>query len=179
MSKIPIHGDEDPLQLRRNILYFMNIVTDLWCHHVLTLTDREQMERSHCAAMERMDRVGFLSMFLLNVYPVIDWLHIIHLQSHRDPVTKSAMNLYMEMSHLDACFERSLDMVLEDVSFCWQIDDSSIWNSAAEDVVKRLIIVQDVGVADLYLTEFVESMMLYAVQGTSCVMPLVTALAAI
>ena len=176
-SKIPIRG-EDLTELRREILYFINIVTDLWCHHVLTLMDQEQIDRSHCSAMNKSTsalKYGYLSAFFGAVYPVLESLFN----------CQDAMNLYIQFDYLEACFiscGTSMSSVLEDIAYCWIVSDALNWDRAAIEVLKKLKDADDIGVAELYLTEFLESMLRYTVGGQggeSSLIPLVAALSVV
>ena len=75
------------------------------------------------------------------------------------------------------CFAKG---ALDDILYCWMIEDADgKWSVAIDSMVENIKSVDNIGVAELYLTEFFESMLLFILDGTASIMPIFTSLAGV
>jgi len=173
MTKLPIKKHQDST---KEILYFLHILTDAWCQPVNLRNDPKQL--SNCKRIgARNSKFGFLGTFMQSMYPILGSL--VEIRMHDG--SNDAMALFVDIVNLKRCFGEKWSIKAKNMTTCWLIHEPKRqkWHNAHLEIIGKLKRVENIGIAELYFVEYMESLLLFVSDGSASMMPIVATLARI
>ena len=114
--------------------------------------------------------IMYLSTYFESIYPIIKLI---------DNIDFVAMNLYIDWNNIVLCCDNNkqykIETLIYDSLYCLKIDDINEKNKIELSIntfFEKLQNINNIGISELYMTEFFESMILFILNGCSTLMPI-------